>query len=281
MSETSAPAHPVDATPVDAVVLAGGTNRIPLFPGNEPGHKALVELHGKPLLAYVLDALHEARAVGRIVVVGAPDVIALAQQWPEVEGIPEGRSLVDNAWRGLQASRTERALFCNPDQPLLRTEMVDDFMDRALPKDADVVSGWISEETLAPFMPYADHKLANFGDGRFAHANLFLARRDLPQLPGVRERMDGLYKARKNNLRFAWALGPGLFAQFLVSAVLGHLPSLEDTLNQAGEHFHLRLAGVVCPYPEIALDVDEPEDYADAQQRLSAGANPEAKLVAA
>src|SRR3569623_1548906 len=61
--------------PVDVVVMAGSVNRIPLYPGNKPGQKALVELNGKPLIGYVLDALQAARGIDRIFVVGAPNVL--------------------------------------------------------------------------------------------------------------------------------------------------------------------------------------------------------------
>src|SRR5687768_308051 len=111
--------------PVDVVVLAGSVNRIALFPGNEPGKKALVQMRGKPLLAYVLDALHEARHVDRITVVAAPEVLKYAARWPRVDLVREGHSLVRNVFRGLHAARTPRVLFCNPDQPLLRPEMID------------------------------------------------------------------------------------------------------------------------------------------------------------
>src|SRR5688572_14118821 len=99
---------------VDVVVMAGSVNKIPLYPGNQPGRKALVEMHGQPLIAYVLDALHKAEKVNRIIVVGAPEVLKYANRWPRVEVVRDGHSLVRNAWRGLQWARTDRVLFCNP-----------------------------------------------------------------------------------------------------------------------------------------------------------------------
>src|SRR5688572_29466164 len=117
--------------PVDTVVLAGSVNRIELFPGNKPGFKALVEMRGKPLIAYTLDALHEARTVGRVIVVGHRDVHAFARKWPKVECVPDGHTLVRNAWRGLHWAQTPRVLFCNPDQPLLKAYMIDWFVEHA------------------------------------------------------------------------------------------------------------------------------------------------------
>lgn len=258
----------VDVEPVDAIVLAGSVNRIALYPGNQPGRKALVEIAGKPLIAYVLDALTASRYVQNIVVVGAPEVLEYASRWPRVVIAPEGHQLIRNAWRGMRAAGTNRVLFCNPDQPLLTTEMVDDFAERAMQVEGDLISSWVRREDLGRYTE-GDHKFADFGDGRFAHGNLFLVRRDMPEIQKVRTRLDRLYQARKNNLRFAWELGPRLFMRFLGAKLWGKLPDLAATLEIGGNAFGLRVAPVICPYPEIVLDIDEPEDYAAALRYLS------------
>jgi CTP:molybdopterin cytidylyltransferase MocA len=255
--------------PVDAVVLAGGINRIELFPGDKPGRKALVPIGGRPFIAYVLDALHRARSVDRVIVVGARAVLDCALKWPKAEGVPDGHTLVRNAWRGLHWARTDRVLFCNPDQPLLRAEMIDYFVERALAVDADLVSSWVRRESLGPY-PEGEHKFADFRDGSYAHGNLFLVRREFPDLQEVRRRMDRLYRARKSNIRFAWELGPLLFARFAIAMLSHQFPTLDETLEIAGDRFGLTIGAVVCPYPEIVLDIDEPEDYAGAERALKA-----------
>jgi CTP:molybdopterin cytidylyltransferase MocA len=249
--------------PVDAVVLAGSVNHIRLYPGNQPGYKALVELLGRPLIAYVLDALTASPLIARIMVVGPAEVREYASRWSRVTGVPAETSLIDNAWAGLRAAHTPRALFCNPDQPMLRTEMVDDFLIRAERCDAEIVSSWTRQEAMGPqHEEQGRHKVARFGDGWFAHGNLFLVRRELPELAEARARMDAMYRARKSTLRFAWALGPELFFRFLKALVTGVFPPLAETLRLGGRHFGVTIDGVISPYPEIALDVDEPEDYA-------------------
>lgn len=256
--------------PIDVVVLAGAINRIPLFPGNRPGRKALVELHGRPMIATVLDALRGSPAVGRILVVGAPEVIEYAREWPNVSGIPERESLLANAEAGLEAARTDWVLFCNPDQPLLRTPMVDHFLEAAQRREAaaDFITSWVRKESLGRYTE-GEHKLARFADGEYAHGNLFLVRRQFPEMEEARRRFNHLYDARKSNLKFAWALGPKLFLLFLKAKITGKLPSLVETLEIAGNHFGVRIAAVVGWEPEIALDIDEPEDYAAAERHLT------------
>lgn len=59
-----------DIGPVDALVLAGGINRIQFYQGYRPGYKALLPFGCKPSLRYVLDALEGVPQLGRRVVVG-------------------------------------------------------------------------------------------------------------------------------------------------------------------------------------------------------------------
>lgn len=264
---------------VDAAILAGGINRIPLFPGNKPGKKALVELAGRPMLAYVMDALAASRYINRIFIVGPDEVCQFARNWPgvkRVEGLPEGETVVDNAWRALRMAQSDRVLFCNPDQPLLRTEMIDAFLEPALEQEADVVSSWARSESLEKLghYPEGEHKFAPFGDGRYGHGNLFLVRRQFPHAVDLHQRMIRLYEARKNNFRFVWELGPAFLARFVVANVLGQMPSLEETLRMTSEHFQVSIGSVVLPDPELVLDIDEPQDYVAAERYLLHGPTP-------
>jgi hypothetical protein len=268
--------------PLDTVVLAGSINQIPLFDGGKPGRKALVELRGRPIIAYTLDALRAARGVGRILVVGSPEVIRYARQWADVVGVPEGKTLIENARRGLAAGRTPWLLFCNPDQPLLKPEMVEDFLSRALPatKDADAVVAWVRDDAIGQFEE-ARHKFAEFGDGCFTHGNLFLIRQDLPDNPRLSRRLDSLYRARKNVLRFAWAMGPALFLRFVWARITRKFPSLQEVHERTSRCFGIRIAGVLSPYVRIAMDIDEPVDYAAAEKYLALEAGAGSSLLKA
>ena len=260
------------AEPIQAIILAGSTNHIPLYPGFQPGYKALVSMLGRPLISYVLDALRGCPQIGRILVVGPDEVQRYAAGWQNVAGVPERVTLIDNVVAGLEAAQQtghdSRVLFCNPDQPLLRTEMVEDFLERASSHEEDVVSSWIRGDALGKYAGVGAHKLAKFGDGWFGHGNLFLARTALPSAPEAHARFDALYRARKNIVRFAWALGPELFGRFALAVLTGCMPSLRQTMEIATRRFGIGIGAVLSPYPEIALDIDEPEDFAAAEAGL-------------
>lgn len=254
---------------VDAVVLASSSNHIPLYPGHQPGPKALVELAGQPLIATVLDALQECPGVARVLVVGEPPVLEYAARWRGVTGARGGASLADNAVLGLELSRTERVLFCNPDQPLLRVPMVSEFLRRAPSVDADLVMSWVAP---GPGSVPADlvHKFVRFGDGTYAHGNLFLVRRALAGSPELLARINALYAARKSNLRFARVLGPVLLLRYLASRLEPRPPRLQKMLDLVGARLGIRIGYVLGSHPEIAFDIDEPEDYRAAAELLAA-----------
>src|SRR4030042_3829900 len=60
---------------MDAIVIAGGipTADEPLYPYTQGKPKALLDLCGKPMIQWVLDALEGAKSIDRIVIVGLPE----------------------------------------------------------------------------------------------------------------------------------------------------------------------------------------------------------------
>jgi molybdopterin-guanine dinucleotide biosynthesis protein A len=257
---------PAPLRQVEAVVLGGGRGGDRIAPEQDQTLKPLVRYRGRPLLEIALEALGAARGVERLLVVGPPPVLARAAcllPANRLTTLPEAGSVAENALLALDAARTPRVLFCNPDLPLLRSWMVDDFLTRALPTEADVVTGWARRESMErlPGFPDPDHKFARFGDGCYAHANLFLVRLALRERTELRRRLERLYEARKSNLRFALAMGPVLLLRYLGALLSRHPPPLAETLRRAGERFGVTLAAVHTPYPELVLDLDEAADY--------------------
>ena len=61
---------------LDCVVLAGGVPRPgePLHTETAGGPKALIDVAGRPMAQWVLDALAEAQGIGRVLLVGPPAV---------------------------------------------------------------------------------------------------------------------------------------------------------------------------------------------------------------
>jgi NDP-sugar pyrophosphorylase family protein len=59
---------------LDAIITAGGITLKdePLFPLSGGGYKALLKIHDKPMVQWVLDAVSACQRIERVVVVGLP-----------------------------------------------------------------------------------------------------------------------------------------------------------------------------------------------------------------
>lgn len=104
-----------------AIILAGGGGR------RLGGPKPLVELHGRPLITYVLKAAME--VVDEIIVVaGVGASKALRKLMPErgklLEDLEEGRGPLMGIYTGLRSVRNPYALILPCDAPLLNVDIL-------------------------------------------------------------------------------------------------------------------------------------------------------------
>jgi len=69
---------------MDAIVMAGGKTATedPLYPLVTQGYKSMLDVCGRPMVQWVLDALVDSGRVDRIVVVGLPNSIPLSCSRP-------------------------------------------------------------------------------------------------------------------------------------------------------------------------------------------------------
>jgi CTP:molybdopterin cytidylyltransferase MocA len=249
------------AQPVDTVVLAGGVNRIRLFAGDRPGYKALVPLGGRTFLQRALAAARESTAIRRLIVAAPPEVCAAARREGDCLGVDSGESLLANLRAAARAAETPRVLFMTADLPLIRGPMIDEFAQRALAVEADLAAAVVNRERLGPYA--ATHKpFLRFADGWYQHGNLFMIPRASLEQERVWRPLDRLYRARKNGLATAAVLGPRLLWWFAVDVLLFHRPTLHEAADHVSRAVGAEIAVVESSYPEVMLDVDEPEDYA-------------------
>jgi len=139
---------------MDALILAGtGKGYLPVATGN----KALIEIMGRPIIEYVIDALRSAEHVGSIYVVGPlTELSFLAQRHQDVEFFQQGDSLVDNVLSSYEKICPEldrHILVTASDIPFVRPQEVDGFISSSAFRDYDVVLGVSNETALRRFYP--------------------------------------------------------------------------------------------------------------------------------
>jgi CTP:molybdopterin cytidylyltransferase MocA len=254
---------------IDAVILAGGINRKPLYPGNRPGSKALVEICGRPMLSYTIVAAREARGVRGLTVVGPPEVCSMLRDEPDCRTVVAEESLLTNLRHGIEAAQTRRVLFLTADVPLIRAVMIEEFVTRAAGAGADLCGSVVERRSLGRYSG-TRKAFIRLADGDFQHGNLFVIDRSSLERPEVWRPLDRLYRARKNGLATAACLGPRLLYWFAVEVLLLHKPTLREAAARISRVVRAKIEPVESSYPEIMLDVDEPWDYAFVERFLRA-----------
>jgi len=95
------------------------------------GPKAFVEVAGRPMIEWALEALRAARSVDRIVVATPPGEDALAAELG-VEGVTGGEHRSESVLAALELVDGEVAVVHDAARPLLTAELVDQVVDRLL-----------------------------------------------------------------------------------------------------------------------------------------------------
>ncbi len=87
-----------------AILAAGGeaSSQDPLYSFTQGRPKALLDVAGKPMVQWVVDALNESSAVESIVVVGLPPDTPLESRLP-VRFLPDHHGMLENFQAGARA----------------------------------------------------------------------------------------------------------------------------------------------------------------------------------
>jgi molybdopterin-guanine dinucleotide biosynthesis protein A len=242
---------------INCVVLAGGVPQAEdlLYEYTQGQPKALIELVGKPMVQWVLDALDQTPSVSRIIVVGlGPDSGLQAAKL--VDYVPGQGSMLENAITGVEKALAlnpdaEQILLCSSDIPLLTADMVESLIDQCSDPAVDLYHSVVSRAHMESRFPESRRSYAHLLDGDFAAGDIHII------APRViyknRDLWTALTSNRKNVLKQALNLGPG----FLLKYMRGRL-SLNELERKVLEKFDLNARAVPVDTPEIGMDADKP-----------------------
>jgi GTP:adenosylcobinamide-phosphate guanylyltransferase len=247
---------------MECIVLAGGRPgpSDALFVETRGGQKAALDLAGRPMIAWVLDALQGSRHVDRIILVGLDDDIPVHGL---VTRVPDHGSLAENLYAGIaRLSGTGPAAYCWSDIPLATPAMIDRFIDRVAEPGLDVNAGLVPRSRILDRYPGASDLWLRFAEGQFIAADFGLFH---PRQAGrMRPHIAGLAPQRKSAWRQALAVGVPLLVRFASGRLT--MPELERRL---GARYGLRCRIHVVDDPELGLDVASPGHLALCRQALA------------
>ena len=265
---------------MDAIVLAGGR-----LPPDDPlakhapaGVKCLAEVAGRPLVQWTLDALGATAGIDRVVVVGLPTdtpltsrrrLLRLPAEGDMIASLQAAADLLarDAAGAAGDAADDGHALVVAGDAPLIDAQVLRWAVDQVRERDPDVALCAVDRPVMEARFPGSKRTYVRLADvelcgGDVAAVRLSVVRTgsDVPQR---------LSQARKQPWRIALVIGPGTLLALLLRRL--HLAEAE---RRIGRRLGLRTAVLVCPYAEVAMDVDKPAQLALAQTVLEASNAP-------
>ena len=276
---------------LDAVVLAAAPNTGPLRQASPEPYEALIPVGQEPIIAHVVRTLARARRVGRIVCVAPGAVLeaAAAALWgcgavsnegptgpgasPDASGsrperlvaVEPGDRLLANMERGLERACGPYVLLVTGDVPLLRPEMVDDFVERCQRSEEpqDVWYAVVERAAGESRYPGLRRTWVRLADGTFTGGNLAVVERHI--VARTRKMLELAVAARKNPLALARLLGVRTLWRF----VRGRL-TVAEVEARVGRMLGIKGRAVVTPHVEIGIDVDKPADLLLARRYLTA-----------
>lgn len=245
----------------NALILGGGSSHP--IDGIE-GPKGLVDILGRPMLEWVIDALVQAESVDKIALV-FPHMDLLSDDIKsKVDVLVESNGeFSDNVLRGLDALGNEKQILAvTGDIPALTAEAVDDLVARTLESGADFAYAVIRESEIESQFPGSARTYLKLKDGRITGGNIIVIG---PQsLHGVREHIQDFFEARKSPMGLAQILGFSFMARF----AMGQL-SFADLEKKMSSIVKAPCKAILTPFASIGADVDKPIDKVVVEKALS------------
>lgn len=260
---------------LDAVLLAAGRLGGDVAGGEGSCVKALLAPGGEPMIERVARLARAATGAGRVILVGADEVLKHPAAQLADAALPGGASAPDNLLLALQWLHPEgtpdpedRVLVVATDLPYLRGGMIEAFL-AACPVDSDICMQLVSAEAFDRRFPDAPREYVRLRDGLWTIGCLVLVRP--AAIAAARPHLDRVFRARKSQIGMARLLGP----RFLLAWGLGRL-TLEDIERRCSELLGCRGRAVRGGAPELAFDIDDVEDlrYVEAHAPADTGCSP-------
>lgn len=253
---------------IDAIITAGG---IPepgehLYEYSRGKSKALIDVAGKPMAQWILDALEGSQAIENILIVGLDGSEGLSSK-KKLHYLPNQGGMIENiigAAREINSinPQAEHILIASSDIPTITPEMVDWVVSQTRPED-DVVFNAIERSAMEARFPDSNRTFTKLkgiqlcgGDMNVVALRTVLAKNSVWQK---------LADARKSPLRQAALVG---FDTLL--AVLFRAVDMEGAARLVSRNLGIAGRAVLCPFAEVGMDVDKDQQLALVRSDLAA-----------
>jgi molybdopterin-guanine dinucleotide biosynthesis protein A len=255
--------------PINAVILAGG-----LLPSDDPlfgiapyGRRSLVDVHGKPMVQWVVDALSQSNSIGTLYIMGLNEQAGLKSEKPCVY-LPDDGGVFENIHAGVIRSAQdypdrEKVILASADIPALTCEMVDWLVGQVKENpEKQLYYNIIPRPVMETQFPTSARSYIHFKDMAVCGGDLNAV--DVTLFSKERSIWKSLAKARKHPLQQASLLGLDTLLLVLLRAI-----TLEGAVKKVCSKLDITGMGLVCPFAEMGMDADKPHQLAILRENLA------------
>jgi GTP:adenosylcobinamide-phosphate guanylyltransferase len=242
---------------MDAIVTAGGIPQPgePLYEYTLGASKAMLDVVGKPMIQWVIDALEGAQTIDGILIIGLPPECEIVST-KVVARIPNQGGMVDNIRTGVNKvlelkPEVKHVLLVSSDIPTITSEMVDWVVNAALQTDLEAYYNVIPREVMEKRFPGSKRSYTRLRDVEVCGGDMNLIKTSL--VTQNDELWNKLVAARKNVFKQAALIGYDTLFLLLFKLV-----DLDGAVKKATKRLHLTGRAILCPYAEVGMDVDKP-----------------------
>lgn len=257
---------------MNAIVIAGGIPlpEDPLYIYTEGRSKAMLDVAGKPMIQWVLDALSEAQKVENVIIVGLSEKTGVTCAKP-LSYVPNQGRMLANIVAGVEKSlelnpRQEYVLIVSSDIPALRGEMVDWLVEQVEQTPADVYYGVVPRDVMEQRYPNSKRTWTRLKEMEVCGADI-----NACHVRMATEHLDlweELIGNRKSPLKQIMKLGLDTVLLLLLRRL-----TIQEVVERASQRLGINGKAIIWPWAEAGMDVDKPHQLelmrADMESRLA------------
>lgn len=242
---------------MDAVVTAGGIPQPDerLYAYTKGESKAMVDVAGKPMIQWTLDALSGAKNVDNVIITGLSPKSNLTCKKP-LHYLSNQGKMLDNLIAGVNKSlelnpKNKYILLVSSDIPALKSEMVDWLINTCMETNDDIYYGVCPREVMEERYPGSKRTYTKLKDMEVCGADI-----NVIHVRMASEHLDvwnSLIANRKNP-----AAQAGIMGLDTLYLLLTRQATLQDFVERVSKRIGIKGRAIVWPYAEPCMDVDKP-----------------------
>jgi len=244
---------------MDAILTAGGIPlpEDPLYTYTNGDSKALVDVAGKPMIQWVLDALSDAKHVDNVILIGLSPKSGVTCKKPVHYISNQGRMLA-NIVAGVDKAielnpKTEYVLAASSDIPGINAEMVDWLIETCMQTKEDIYYGVIPREVMETRYPGSNRTYTKLKDIQLCGADMHISHVSMATEPEHLEMWEELIGNRKSPLKQAATIGFGTLLKVATRSI-----TLVDLVATVTKRLSITGRPIIWEHAEPGMDVDKP-----------------------